>query len=182
MIYEGNLSGKYVTLRSAVESDAEFTYQIRQDPERAKYLHPVEGGVEAQRNWILEQQKREGDYFFVVESKEGKPLGTISLYNISGERGEGGRTLINGGVMQIAESHILLNDWAFTKMKLKQINTSVLIENKQVVSFNKRFGAVEQYRKWNEELGCEEIYFRTIAEDYYKKREKIVKYLEDLYE
>jgi RimJ/RimL family protein N-acetyltransferase len=178
MLLQKSLTGRYVTLRSALESDAEFTYQIRQDKERAKYLHPVHGGIEAQRKWILEQQKREGDLFFVVENKQQKKIGTISLYHINETQAEAGRTIINGEFAQIAESHILLNDYAFEELHLQQIITSVLLGNKQVISFNKRLGAKEQYRVFNEEMGCEEIFFATDSSAYKVERKKIMSYLE----
>ena len=68
MIYDGIIDGKTVYLRSTTMYDLEFTYEIRQDWERTKYMHAVTGGLEAQKQW-LESQMADPDDYFLEEPK-----------------------------------------------------------------------------------------------------------------
>ena len=45
MIIENPIIGNLVTLRSVRIDDAEYTFKIRQDKEKTRYLHAVEGTI-----------------------------------------------------------------------------------------------------------------------------------------
>lgn len=182
MVLDQVLEGRLISLRSASLEDAEYTFQIRQDRDRTRYLNAVNGTVEDQRRWLSEQRKREGDYFFVVERKNGEKLGTTSLYNIQGDEGEGGRTLLNGDVVEIAEAQLLVLDFAFRVCGLKRVVATVLSGNRHVVSYNRKCGAKEVKRVYDEEFGCDRIYFVTTRESYEGRREKIQAYIDVLLE
>ena len=71
MVLDHVIEGRSVRLRSACLADVEFTYNIRQDKEKIQYLHQVSGTLKEQEEWLTKQRERQGDYFFVVETKEG---------------------------------------------------------------------------------------------------------------
>ena len=138
MVYPEQLEGMFVTLKSIDLDDAEFSYNIRQDSTKNKYLHKVTGGVEKQREWIKQQRQREGDYFFIVWNKKGERIGTIGVYNIVDDEGEGGRILINSDdPFSIFEASLLTSRFAFNVLKLATIKGVIYAENRRAIRFNK---------------------------------------------
>ena len=58
MVYEEKIVGRYVAIRSITEEDAEFSIEIRQDKEKAKYFfHTVDTSIEKQLKWIKQQRE-----------------------------------------------------------------------------------------------------------------------------
>ena len=53
MVWNETVEGVYVRLRSAQLEDAQFTYEIRQDKEKTRYIHSVKGSVDNQRKYTL---------------------------------------------------------------------------------------------------------------------------------
>lgn len=178
MVWNETVEGKYVRLRAARIEDARFTYEIRQDKEKTRYIHPVNGTWEDQVEWLRSQQEREGDYFFIVETKEGTPIGTTSVYDIRGDEGEGGRILLNGSPVQNVEATMLGYDFAFYVYGLKKLWLTVHEESIHVQGYVKKFGAKEEYRKYSDELQADLIYYLVTEERYNKKRQRIMKTIE----
>lgn len=140
MVYEGVLEGKYVDLRSCTEDDAEFTLALRTDPKLGKYFPKIQNTVEQQREWIRKQRSMEGDYFFIVCNKEGERIGTIAVYNIAGDIGEGGRTIMRSdNPFEVSEAQLLLDRFAFHVLGLKLRMGFIYEENKRAIRFNKQF-------------------------------------------
>lgn len=176
MIYDGILEGKLVFLKSATLEDAEFTYEIRQDKSRTKYLHSVSGGIEKQKTWLTEQMARKGDYFFVVYDRNtGERIGTDGIYNINdnGDTGEAGRALINGTPAQNLEAGMLNLDFAFDELGLKKLVGCVVEGNKSVLHLNKKFGFVENYTEYSRELRKNLIWISMDKPGYEAKRSGI---------
>lgn len=178
MVYDQNIEGRCVQLRAATLEDAQFTYDIRQDKEKTRYIHPINGSVEQQKEWLEQQRKREGDYFFIIETREGMPIGTSSVYNIKGEEGETGRILLLGTPLQNVEAHILGYDFAFYHCGLKKVWMTVHEKNIHTQGNLKKYGASEQFRKYDDELKCDLIYYSLTKEVYEKKKAKIMRYIE----
>ncbi len=180
MVWSEAIEGRNITLRSATLADAEYTYQIRQDKEKTRFLHTVGGTVEDQRHWLRSQMEKEGDYFFVVERKNGEKIGTTALYNIHGRQGEVGRTLLYGNLVEIAETQLLVNDFAFDICGLNEIVTTVLATNRHILGYDRKFGARKVRKEYSSEFGCDIVYFAMTMNEYKKKREKIQRYLDIL--
>ncbi len=182
MIYEGIVEGIGVNLRSVEESDAEFTYFLRQNKERTKYVHSVDGTVEDQLNWIRNQRQREGDYFFIVEDKSGKPLGTVGYYDLEGKNGEMGRMVINGSFAQNCDAILQLRRFAFEIIGADYVRCTAVNGNKPVMAQLKRLGAVQTGSFIDEKDGFEILEFRVSREAYEAKKEKNLKLVEKSYE
>lgn len=178
MVWNETVEGVYVRLRSAQLEDAQFTYEIRQDKEKTRYIHSIKGSVDNQREWLREQREREGDYFFIVETKGGDLIGTTAVYNIHGDEGEGGRILLYGTPVQNAEATLLGYDFAFYVYGLKRLWLTVHEENIHVQGYVKKFGAREEYRKYSDDMGANLIYYVVTEERYQKKRQRIMKSIE----
>lgn len=141
MIYNKIIKGKFINLRSVQEDDAEFILSLRLDPKLNKYLNKVESNVAKQKQWILNQQSRRGDYYFLITDKDNIPIGTISLYNIENKQGEFGRWILKGNSLQSIESVLLLHEFGFNNLGLDIIYSNTVDENKKVINFHKNFGA-----------------------------------------
>ena len=182
MVYEGVIEGIGVNLRAVEESDAEFTYNLRQNKELTKYVHSVDGTVEDQRNWILNQRKRDGDYFFIVEDKEGNPLGTVGYYDLIGKNGEMGRMVINGTFSQNCDAILQLRRFAFEIIGADYVRCTAVNGNKPVLAQLKRLGAVQTDSFIDEKDGFEILVFRVSRDAYEDKKEKNLKLVKKSYE
>lgn len=178
MVWNETVEGTDVRLRAAQIGDAEFTYNIRQDKEKTRFIHSVNGTIDDQKEWLRSQREREGDYFFIVETKDDTPIGTTSVYNIQGDEGEGGRILLYGTPVQNAEATMLGYDFAFYVYGLKKLWLTVHEDNIHVQGYVKKFGAEEKFRKYSEEMDAVIIYYLVTEEKYQKKRQRIMKYIE----
>ena len=140
MIWNSLIEGKYVTLRSVTEGDAKITTELRQNPEKVKFLHPVSADVEKQREWIKRQIHTEGDYFFLVLDKNDKPIGTMGISEIQEDKGYTGRLLMYGNAFQSYEAYMLLIDFGFKELGLIEQHGETDIENVSAMKFSKMFG------------------------------------------
>lgn len=177
MVYEGVLEGRYVDLKACTEDDAEFTLSLRTDPELGKFFPEVHSNVEQQRTWIRSQRSREGDYFFVVWNKSGERIGTIAVYNIVGDDGEGGRIIIRSdNPFDVFEAQLLLDRFAFFSLGLKLMKGFIFADNKRAIRFNKQVSG-KLLPSELDENGREIIRVETTAEDFYAIDRKISKLL-----
>lgn len=140
MVYEKVISGKLVDLKAAEIDDAEFTLSIRQDPEMTKYLPRIDISLEQQIQWIQAQREKESGYFFVVWDKQGNRLGTIGIYNIEGNTGEGGRLALYGDSFQKIEAGLLMSEFEFEVLHLERVIGWVEADNAPAMRWNKWFG------------------------------------------
>lgn len=180
MKVDGEIKGKKVYLRSAVVEDAEYTYTIRQDEKRTKYLHTLSGGIEGQKKWLEKQIETTDSYFFIACDLEGRPLGTYAIYGIDRDlkTGEVGRALLMGNPIQNLEIIYLIHEFAFFDLGLEVLYTNVFEDNTAAIGVNKQVGGIEIEKTHNEEFDMENIKFRITKENYLCKREKIKKLVE----
>jgi len=142
MVYDDVIKGRYVYLQSAAEEDAEFTLTLRQNPTLTKYLPRLDISVEQQKKWIALQREKWGDYFFVVWNYSNQPIGTVSIYNVVDEKSESGRLALIGNALENTEATMLLFQFAFEILGLKEVTGYIIDGNKRAERFNKQFGCV----------------------------------------
>lgn len=142
MVYNGILKGKYVNLRSVEEKDAEIILQIRNNPKISKYLPPLNVTIEEQRAWITKQRSDSDSYYFLWETPNGDPIGTISLYDMNGNHSEMGRMCSIGEPAANVEAFILFLDFVFDIIKLDYTTGWVYEGNKSVIALNNALGMV----------------------------------------
>ncbi|NLG04325.1 MAG: GNAT family N-acetyltransferase [Clostridia bacterium] len=174
MIYQKIIEGKYVDLKYADLEDAEAILKLRNDPNLSKYLTKFDSSVEQQKEWLRQQQKQEGDYYFVIWSKDNRVIGTIRAYHIVGDEGETGSLVMSGNLYEKYEAKLLCEEFVFETLRLAKTRNRVMYENKNIINFAESFGVY-----WDEPYADENgIWWMEGHNDYEnskKHREKIKK-------
>lgn len=142
MVYENPLLGKTISLSPVNLCDAEFILSLRMDPHFSKYLHPIDGKLESQKEWIKAQRLRVNDYYFLIRNISNSPVGTISLYNICGDQGEFGRWISPFNPLYALESVLIIHDFGFNTLGLNSIYSATNTLNRSAINLNSSFGAM----------------------------------------
>lgn len=142
MYFARVIEGRFVDLKSVTVEDAEFTRNIRLDPDFAKFFPPLNNTIEQQRQWIENHKTKKDDYFFVVWDKSGNRIGTISVYDIVGTCCESGRLAIKGNAFQSTEAQMLIFKFAFENLGMDTVLGYIFADNERAIRFNKQFGCV----------------------------------------
>src|SRR5215813_930493 len=87
-----------VRLRPVQLEDAEFIVWLRHLEHVQGKLGDSAGDVESQKAWLRTYFEREGDYYFLVETMSGIPLGTHGVYGVRETSAEAGRLIIRAEV------------------------------------------------------------------------------------
>ena len=146
-----DICGKFVTLRSATELDAEFALNIRRSPKAVKFMPPLNISVEQQTAWIKKQRELEGDYFFIAWNKFEKRVGVLGVYDVDSGKGgaEIGRIVMQGKPYESLESWLLLLEFSFENLKLNEVVAYVHPQNYRAIRFYKFFGGIIQENNQN---------------------------------
>lgn len=142
MVFEGEIVGRYVTLRSATVDDAEFTLAIRQNKRMTRYMPYLDITLEQQIAWIKKQRETEGDYFFVAWNRNNERFGTIGVYDIKDECAEVGRLAMLGTPFESIESQFLNLKFAYEILGLKKIYGHILTTNKSSLRLSNYLGGI----------------------------------------
>lgn len=73
--------GERLAFRLATREDAEFILKLRLDPAKNRYLSPVPPSVEVQRRWLEATAADPEQLYFIIQTKDGKAVGAVRLYN-----------------------------------------------------------------------------------------------------
>ena len=153
MIKPRLLEGEFVNLRPLQVGDATLTFHWRRAP-RAKFLNASANSIEQQAAWIAGRPVSE--YNFIIELKNGHPVGMLSLTSIdlTNRHGEPGRFLIGDeeaakGLPVAVESMKLLYELAFDKLSLVRVYGIVAANNQLMVKWQKYMGMKEEGRLRN---------------------------------
>ena len=167
-----------VRLRPVRFEDAGFIVWLRHlDHARGK-VGDSAWDIRGQENWLAEQFAREGDYYFVIETSGGIPVGTVGIYNPDGASAESGRYIIRPGVWAAVPSSILTVELAFGRIGLKELRTAVVATNKPVLSINPKLGfrqiEVEHAGRVIEGHSVDMVHFVLSADDWPEARARLV--------
>jgi RimJ/RimL family protein N-acetyltransferase len=121
--------------------DAVFIVGLRNTENNALFINKTSTDVSKQIKWMRNEYKDTSSFYFIILDKEKKPIGTISLYNVSTFYAEFGRWICNGSALESLESALLVYQYAFDVLGLKTVYTRTLADNHKVVSFHRKFGA-----------------------------------------
>lgn len=146
MKLKNNIVGPHIRLRTVTEDDAQFILDLRLNPDLNKYIGKTDPSLEKQKEWLRTKIYEENDYYMIIESISGEPLGTVAIYNIDpvAKTFEWGRWIVKPGAPKYTslEAGLLCNEFAFDHLKLdKTILFGPMKENVRNISFLKRFGA-----------------------------------------
>jgi RimJ/RimL family protein N-acetyltransferase len=132
--------GYGVRLRPVRMEDAAFIVWLRNLEHVKGRVGDTAVDVSAQEGWLKAYFQREGDYYFIIETAGGIPVGAYGIYNLTGESGESGRWIIRPDVTAAIPSAILAFEIAFERLGLKEVRVSTVSTNQSVLSLNRKFG------------------------------------------
>lgn len=147
------VTGKSLVFRDADPADAEFILGLRTDPRKSRYLSAVSGRLADQQAWLERYQTGSGEAYFVIESLDGQPLGTVRLYDAQGPSFcWGSWILIDGRPSGAAvESALMVYAYALDTLGFTAAHFQVQRGNDSVRAFHERFGAVLAHADEHEE-------------------------------
>ncbi|MCX7672530.1 MAG: GNAT family N-acetyltransferase [Thiobacillaceae bacterium] len=143
MRHELALAGEGFRLRPVGDEDADLIVQLRNDPQRARYLHPGVRTRAEQLAWLAAYYDRPGDYYFAIERRGlGQTEGFAALYDVDEHMAcaEWGRWILRPGSLAAVESAYLIYRIAFDHLGLRRVYCRTVAENAAVVAFHDRMG------------------------------------------
>lgn len=96
--------------------------------------------VAGQEEWLRAYFQREGDYYFVVETLCGVPMGAFGIYDTVGDSAEFGRWIIEPHAPGALPGGILGIQVAFHQLGLRELRTKVVSTNQRVIQLEKKVG------------------------------------------
>src|SRR6266478_2565042 len=83
-----------IRLRPVRMEDAAFLVWLRNLEHARGKVGDTSADVSGQEAWLKKYFAREGDYYFVIETHGGIPVGAYGLYDQTGDSAESGRWVI----------------------------------------------------------------------------------------
>jgi len=139
------LEGYGVRLRPVRTEDARFIVWVRGLEHAKGRIGDTTADIAGQLAWLERYFHRRGDYYFIIETERGIPIGTQSVYDIRGRSAEVGRWVIRPGVQAAIPSYVLILDFAFRQLGLDQLRATTIVSNRAMISLNRKVG-FEQFR------------------------------------
>ena len=132
-----------VRLRPVRMEDAAFIAWLRNLEHVKGRVGDTSSDTAAQEAWLKIYFKREGDYYFIVETAGGIAVGAYGIYDVDAGSAESGRWVIQPEVPAAIPSAMLAFDLAFGDLRLKELRVTTVSTNQPVLSLNRRFGFTE---------------------------------------
>jgi len=107
-----------VRLRPVQLADAEFIVWLRNLEHAKGRVGDSAANPSAQQEWLHVYFQRPGDYYFIIETLNRKPVGAYGIYDIRGRSAESGRWVIRTDVPAAIPSALVAFDIAFGTPKL----------------------------------------------------------------
>lgn len=140
------IAGRSIRFRFVEDSDADFILKLRLDPRLNRFISPSENNLSKQVAWIQNYKHREKngtEYYFIIETKDLEPIGTVRIYDFQDKSFCWGSWILAVGAPATAaiESALLIYHIGFDIIGFTQSHFDVRIENERVCSFHEKFGA-----------------------------------------
>jgi RimJ/RimL family protein N-acetyltransferase len=129
-----------VRLRPVRMEDAAFIVWLRNLEHARGRVGDSATDTTAQEAWLKAYFKRDGDYYFIVETTGGVAVGAYGIYDAAAGSAESGRWIIRPEVPAAIPSALLAFDVAFGVLQLKEVRVTTVSTNQSVLSLNRRFG------------------------------------------
>jgi RimJ/RimL family protein N-acetyltransferase len=129
-----------VRLRPVQVSDAAFIVWLRNLDHVLGKVGDSATDLAGQQAWLHAYFARGGDYYFVIETLGGIPVGTYGLYDIVGTSAEHGRLIMRPEVPAVLPCLMDGFGLAFGPMALTELRGTVVSTNRQVVSLLRKLG------------------------------------------
>ena len=167
------ISGKDINFREVNEADAAFILALRLDDRLGRFMSQTDNDLEKQIEWIRNYKKRAQEFYFIIESKDNVPYGTIRIYDVKDDSFSWGSWIIKQGSPSYVaiQSVLLIYETGFFKLGYSKCHFEVMKENSKIVDFHKRFGA---------EVVSEDqlkFYFNLSLDDYKQLKSRYAKFM-----
>jgi RimJ/RimL family protein N-acetyltransferase len=138
------LQGRTLIFPDAKQKDAVFILSLRTDSEKSRYLSTTVADLEKQKAWLKHYAKQTDQAYFIIESLQGEPLGTVRLYDAQEHSFCWGSWILKAGAPQTAaiESALMVYAYAIDYLKFQTAHFDVRKGNESVWRFHERFGAL----------------------------------------
>jgi len=137
------IKGKFVYLKKISLKDDKFIYHLRNKENISNYLHLPPKSISDQKNWIYNNIRNiETLDFIIFRNKGKKKIGTIAFDKINKINAEWGRWISQGNIFENIEAVIILLNYGFNSLKLKNIYSLTNKDNIKVVNFHKNTPAL----------------------------------------
>ncbi len=133
-------AGFGVRLRPVKIEDAPFIVWLRGLDHVKGRVGDSAVDVAAQEAWLNAYFDRQGDYYFIIETCGGIPVGAYGLYDVANASAESGRWIIRPDVPAAIPSVILAFEVAFGALGLSELRAKTVSTNQSVLSLNRKFG------------------------------------------
>ena len=167
-----------IRLRPVRMDDAAFIVWLRNLDHVLGRVGDSVSDLAGQQAWLHAYFVREGDYYFIVETFAGIPVGTQGVYDVIGTSAEHGRFIMRPGVP--AALPCLMNSFelAFGPMGLTELRATVVSTNQAVLSLHQKLG----FRQIKIEPGgrviggkpVDMVHFVLLPDDWTKARERFL--------
>ncbi len=142
------LISKTIKMRPANVEDAEFILSLRLDQKYNSYISKVKDDIKLQKNWLLNYKAREREgkeYYFIIERNDGIRCGTVRLYDFVNNSFCWGSWILNEDKTRFSaiESAFLVYRFGFNDLGFSKSHFDVRKDNKRVISFHEKMGAVK---------------------------------------
>lgn len=139
---------KKLQLTLATRSDAAFILSLRQNEKLNQFVSAVSSDLQAQEQWLVHYKTREErrtEFYFIMRDTDTTPLGTVRVYDLQAGSFCWGSWMVSptAPAKTALKSALSLYEFAFYTLGFQQSHFSVRNENRQVIKFHKRMGAVE---------------------------------------
>lgn len=173
------IEGRYINFREAEVEDSAFILSLRADPKKARFIHKTDNDLQKQMEYMKHYKTLSDEWYYIVESKEGEPLGTQSIYpypmlhphwiseqNPSKGILGPGRWLMKDGLSPLIglESDYLIKKLFFEDFNMAIEPMMIHENNTNVLSFHMKWGA--KIIGWSEE---EKHHLLELSKDDYEK-------------
>jgi RimJ/RimL family protein N-acetyltransferase len=134
------MEGFGVRLRPVRLEDAPFIVWLRGLDHVKGRIGDSAADAAGQQAWLEKYFARAGDYYFVIETAGGVPVGAYGVYDIVGTSAESGRWIVRPEVPAAIPSAMLAFDLAFGRLGLSELRVKTVATNRSVLSLNRKFG------------------------------------------
>jgi RimJ/RimL family protein N-acetyltransferase len=165
--------GRNIVLANVQVEDAEFILSLRLDPDRSRFLTPVDPDIEKQREWIRSYLASKGQAYFVICDTSMRRLGTVRIHDAGGDSFSWGSWILSDGAPATAalESAVLVYHLATRIWGFRSAHFKVHRANVPVLAFHEKFGA-----RRVSETG-EEVHLRIAPEQIERSLKRYARYL-----
>src|SRR4051794_19454040 len=167
-----------VRLRPVRLDDAEFIVWVRNLPHVVGRVGDTPPNIAAQQAWLRTYFQRPGDYYFIVETTGGKPLGAYGIYDVRLTSAESGRWVMRPDVPAALPTAVIAFDLAFGPLGLTELRAKTISTNQSVLSLNVKLGLQQTMVEKEAQLiggkPVDQVHFVLSQEDWRKRREKLL--------